>query len=361
MYQSHVGLISGGIYHSAFLSDEGQVYIVGCNELGQLGLEKEEIVLIPKQIPNIPQIKAISCGMHSTICIDIDGNLWGFGENIYGQLALGKHNLIMKPTQIKGLPPIIDVQCGVRHTLCICEDSNLWVFGSNGYYQLFLDRPSKNHKEISPVKTSFSNIINIAAGNACSFAQNSDGEIITCGLNNDGQLGLGIKTTKVKTPALVVNQPPNIVAICCTRTTALLLDEFGSVFCTGTYFSNFFTKLNGLPTIISIACGKSFKCIDEDGKLWIFGTHCFDGTESEFFTTPVLIDRFPFVTHISNGYGQSDFIKDENGLYSTGNNDKGQLGIGSRTMSLCPITKLGDELSHIVGYKIKSMAKSARK
>ena len=208
--QAHVGLICQGGTHSVFLSNEGNIYVSGRNLHGQLGMFEPEMH-VPKRIANIPQIRVISCGLYSTICIDMEGNLWGFGENNYGQLGLGEHDTrIMQPVKIRNLPPIQEVKCGMRHTLCISEDSSLWAFGSNGYSQLFVPRRPNVHKEIFPVKTEFSNIINIMAGTSCSFVQNMEGEILVCGDNGDGQLGLGKKS-----PILSYTNSQSTSKYCC--------------------------------------------------------------------------------------------------------------------------------------------------
>ena len=351
--QAHVGFICGGENHCAFLSNVGQVFVTGSNQCGQLGMEDESIK-IPKEVPNIPLIRAISCGAQSTICIDMDGNAWGFGGNTLGQLGLGDTEIIKLPTKIPNLPPIVQVECGIRHTLLRSEDSSLWSFGSNKFSQLFLDTVTVSQK--SPMKTSFSNIINITAGNACSYAQNIDGEILVCGYNACGQLGLG-SNAKALTAIPIIDQPQHIVAMSCTSDTTLLLDEDGSVFGAGVNFSYYFTKIQDLPKIISISCGANCcKFVDEEGNLWVLGVHNFDSIRGKREETPKLMDVFQNVEHISYVKGYFEFIKDQNGIFTCGRKiyDRSQLGS-------FPLKKLDDDLIHIVGNKLKSAAKSARK
>ena len=354
--QAHVGLICKGENHTVFLSNEGTAYIVGVAGQGLVLNSSEEEKYIPKRILYIPQIRAISCGLYSTICIDMEGNLWGFGENDYGQLGMGEKTEVTQPVKIPNLPPIKEVQCGIRHTLCISEDSSLWAFGSNGYSQLFVPKRPNVHKEIFPVKTEFSNIVSIMAGNACSFVQNMDGEILVCGYNGDGQLGLGIRSP-VSTPTPILNQPPNIVAISCASTIALLLDEFGVVYAAGSGFSSFFEKIEDLPKIISISGGRNCKCVDEEGNLWISGKNYFDNTVNLKFTKS---KHFSYVNHISCGTGHSDIIKDENGVFVCGVFTMGLPGIGNNKEQ-STIMKWDDEFYNIVGSKMRTTAKSARK
>ena len=78
-----------GSCQSLFLDSEGNVFSVGYNEHGELGLghniHKNEL----NKIPNIPPIKIISCVSSSSYLIDFEGNLWTFGYNGFGQLGQG--------------------------------------------------------------------------------------------------------------------------------------------------------------------------------------------------------------------------------------------------------------------------------
>ena len=67
----------------------GTVYSFGHNVYHRLGLGHSQNISVPTPIPNIPQIKTISCGGHFTVCIDMEGFMWTFGNNSYGQLGTG--------------------------------------------------------------------------------------------------------------------------------------------------------------------------------------------------------------------------------------------------------------------------------
>ena len=71
------------------MDSEGNVFSVGHNEYGQLGLGHTNNQNVLNQIPNIPPIRSISCVGHCSYLVDIDGNLWSFGYNGEGQLGHG--------------------------------------------------------------------------------------------------------------------------------------------------------------------------------------------------------------------------------------------------------------------------------
>ena len=76
-----------GNCHSLFLDSEGNVYSVGYNYFGSLGLGHNTKQNVLNKISNIPTIKMISCVSSSCYLVDFAGNVWTFGCNDYGQLG----------------------------------------------------------------------------------------------------------------------------------------------------------------------------------------------------------------------------------------------------------------------------------
>ena len=97
-----VHFVCGG-FHSLFLDSEGNVYSVGCNSNGQLGLGHKENQNQLNQIPNIPPIQFMSCGNSTSYLIDFEGNVWSFGYNGTGGLGHGDTNDRTVPTKIESL------------------------------------------------------------------------------------------------------------------------------------------------------------------------------------------------------------------------------------------------------------------
>ena len=76
-----------GYRQSLFLDCQGNVYSVGDNYFGQLGLGHNTHQNILNKIQNIPSIQIISCVRSSCYLIDFGGNFWSFGFNQFGQLG----------------------------------------------------------------------------------------------------------------------------------------------------------------------------------------------------------------------------------------------------------------------------------
>ena len=127
-----------GNHQSLFLDSEGNVYSVGDNGHGSLGLGHNLKQNVLNKIINIPPIKTISCANASCYLIDFEGNLWTLGYNSEGQLGHGdrKHKNIPKIVNtLKDIQQISYKSCGFH---CIAKNSQnqIFVTGSNGRGQL---------------------------------------------------------------------------------------------------------------------------------------------------------------------------------------------------------------------------------
>lgn len=364
-----------GFNFSVCVSNEGNVYTFGANDSGQLGREANQRDPIPRKVSALPVIREVSCGYAFTICLDEFENLWGFGSNNTEQLAVItlKH---FEPIQIPNISGVKSICCGSSHTLCIKNDSDssLWSFGDNLAGQLFLSQKSGPE----PQKTSFSNVINVAAGFSSSFCQLMNGEIYCCGENSHGQLGTG-NNKHQKLPILIPNLPPNIISMECGGYYTLLLDDNGNVYGTGyncygelglgvNESRNSFSRSSLLPAIKSIHCGYHHSiCIDEYGEVWIFGYNIYgqlgvgmnigNGSKS-----PQKLSDIKYIRSVSHGFGHHTILKQDGIVYVFGNNDNGQLGLSPETTTkLSKPVPMKEEFYDIVMDVFVSTAKSARK
>ena len=130
-----------GFQHKLFLDSDGNVFSVGYNHQGQLGLGHNTHQNVLNQIPNIPRIQKISCVGYSSYLIDIEGNVWSFGNNAYGELGHGDTTERNVPTKIKSLKDIQEISCGYWGTHFLAKDSKNKIFamGYNRYGQLGIE------------------------------------------------------------------------------------------------------------------------------------------------------------------------------------------------------------------------------
>ena len=127
-----------GYNHSLFLDSEGNVYSVGHNAYGSLGLGHNTNQNVLNKIPNLPPIKKISCVCASCYLIDFEGNLWSFGNNETGQLGHGYERNVKSPIVINTLKDIQQISHGSSgfHFLAKDAQNKIFVTGKNCHGQL---------------------------------------------------------------------------------------------------------------------------------------------------------------------------------------------------------------------------------
>ena len=126
------------IQHNLFLDSEGNVFSVGNNRYGELGLGHNTNQNVLNKIPNIPPIKIISIVGASCYLIDFEGNLWTFGNNGAGQLGHGDNANINSPKIVNTLKDIQQISYGSsgHHFFAKNSQNQIFVTGNNHYGQL---------------------------------------------------------------------------------------------------------------------------------------------------------------------------------------------------------------------------------
>ena len=127
-----------GPSQNLFLDSEGNVFSVGGNEFGQLGLGHNKNRNVLCKIQNIPPIKIISCVGASGYLIDFEGNLWSFGSSNHGQLGHDDKTNINAPKIINTLKDIQQISYGSIgfHFLAKNSQNQIFVAGNNAHGQL---------------------------------------------------------------------------------------------------------------------------------------------------------------------------------------------------------------------------------
>ena len=189
----NISKISTGHSHSLFQNNKGEIFSCGHNHWGQCGLGHCNYPQItPSLIPNAPSnIVQFICGSHHNLFLDSEGNVFSVGLNYYGSLGLGHISNQNKLNKIPNIPPIKIISCGFSSSYLIDFEGNLWTFGENGDGQLGLG--DKKHKNTPQQINTLIDIQQISYG--CSgphfIAKNSQNQIFATGNNDCGQLGTG--------------------------------------------------------------------------------------------------------------------------------------------------------------------------
>ena len=133
---SNIVKISSGGYHSLFQNNEG-IYACGFNSSGELGLGNTNPQITPTLIPNLPpNIVHFVCGYDFNLFLDSEGNVFSVGFNGHGQLGLGHDKNQNILNQILDIPPIQTISCVSSSSFLIDLEGNVWSFGNNIHGQL---------------------------------------------------------------------------------------------------------------------------------------------------------------------------------------------------------------------------------
>ncbi|MCI5604895.1 MAG: hypothetical protein MR413_04525, partial [Clostridia bacterium] len=228
-------MVSGGNAHAVALRDNGDVYVWGRNNEGQLGDGTTVSKMYPIKVnfPGGEAIKYVHAGMNVTYAVTEDGKVYAWGQNTNGLIGNGTTDsiahstpeLVQEMTSTGTLQPlsgIARIESGNTHTLALTNDGHVYAWGQNTYGQLgngdtsnsdqiFRDANTpagiyaaqKVYRGESASESSaeldswyIQDVIDIAAGNSFSAALKADGTVWTWGLNNNYQLGINDTVTR---------------------------------------------------------------------------------------------------------------------------------------------------------------------
>lgn len=180
-------------YHTIYITSDLRVWGVGYNGQGQLGLGSISHTYDIKEIPlpiNRKSVKEVVCGGYSSYILDKNGDVYVTGNNDFGQLALNGTNSVN--TFTKCLISNVDmVYAGGYEVFFKLKNGELWACGKNDYGQLGLG-PSLVREIISnPIKVSLSDVKSVSCGGDFTLFIMKDNTIKCCGYNGYGQLGDG--------------------------------------------------------------------------------------------------------------------------------------------------------------------------
>ena len=229
-----------------------------------------------------------------------NGTVYTWGYNGSGQLGLGDTNNRTEPTQTN-MKAVIDIAAGTDHTLVLKADGTVWATGLNNYGQLG-NGTTENTNTFQQVKLNengdyLENIVSIAAGYTASYAVTAEGEVYGWGRNDDGELGIGSKSSEINELYPVkMKKVSKIIQIAAGANHAIMLDADGNVWSTG---------------------------YNSSGQLGIGNT--------DIQVQPKQMTSISGVKEIAAGTNHSIMLAENGYVYSVGNDSNSQLGNGNST------------------------------
>ena len=195
------GAIQAGAAFMVGLKADKTVWAWGINNLGQLG--RGNVVTprtSPVQTPGLTDIEAIAVGANHVIALKTGGTLVGWGLNSSGQLGISNTSNRTSPVPIPSLSNVKAIAAGDNFSMALLGNGEVWTWGNNAFSQLAdgttstRTTPIKSHYATTPTP------VQIAAGNVFSIVRFDDGTVMASGA---GALGATVATSVNPVSALL--------------------------------------------------------------------------------------------------------------------------------------------------------------
>jgi alpha-tubulin suppressor-like RCC1 family protein len=294
---------------------------------------------------DFPQISAVACGSTFTLLTTVSGNVLGFGNNHAGQLGVGQADTEI-PTAIDiGRDFAVAVACGDDHSAILLKSGRVLTFGNNRYGKLGRNT-NQNVGGISPAAArhfqgftkstlpkadnidpdlgnspqptevaGIADAVAIACGGDHTAVLLRNGQVVTFGNNDSGQLGR--ETPPIKYSNIYGEKP-----------------KIGSF------------DVNPAPTMnivsgFQIACGRNHTVVVlADGRVASFGANkegqlgrvTPDDPDNNYDrrmaddVIPTVIPEFKTAVGVSCGWEHTAVVLQDGRVATFGNNERGQLG-----------------------------------
>ncbi|KAK5997813.1 Guanine nucleotide exchange factor SRM1 [Cladobotryum mycophilum] len=184
--------------------------------------------LTPILIPGLENIIQITCGINHALALDTKGRVWAWGcgqHNQLGRRLFGRHQ--------DGLTPRIVEVCrhGAKHiasgddySFAIDKNDTVYAWGTNNFGQAGDPKSAGTDAAILPYPMKIpglcgKGIVVLNGGSHHAAAVTADGECLTWGRIDGGQLGIDFTSEQLKDDALIRRDERGSPRICLRPTT----------------------------------------------------------------------------------------------------------------------------------------------
>lgn len=355
-------LIAAGPYHTCALAANGTVRCWGDNATGELGVGTSTQRLAPVQVAGLGGgNQAVSAKSGSYTCaVTRTGAAKCWGNNSHGQLGDGTTVQRRAPVTVSGLGSgVRAIAAANLHTCALTTAGAVLCWGDNTYGQL---GDGATARRLTPVAVAGlgSGVRAISAGGDHTCAVTTAGAVFCWGANNVGQLGDGTIVNR-NMPVVVSGEASGVQAITLGYYHSCALSTAGAVSCwgydavgslgDGTTGDDNHYRLTPVPVVglgsgvREIAAGYEHTCAATTAgalSCWGWNVHgqLGDNTTTTQLSPVPVAGLSSGVQAMAGGVFHTCALVTGNAVYCWGSNTVGQLGNGTNTDSLTPVSVL---------------------
>mmetsp|Transcript_14285 Transcript_14285/g.39698 ORF Transcript_14285/g.39698 Transcript_14285/m.39698 type:complete len:660 (+) Transcript_14285:305-2284(+) len=138
--QKCVTQISACGFHTAVVTDQGELFTWGEGKFGRLGHYSERNCHAPQLVEALlgKKPRQVSCGGFHTAVVTEDGRLYTFGGGEHGQLGHNDRVNKLKPTLVQALEGIFvsQITCGWSHSVALTAKGKVYTWGNGDHGKL---------------------------------------------------------------------------------------------------------------------------------------------------------------------------------------------------------------------------------
>jgi alpha-tubulin suppressor-like RCC1 family protein len=325
----------------------------GTNEKGNLGIgqpsSQTPYSAAPSGVSNLGTgVQAVSTGSYSShACALVGGGVRCWGHNVYGQLGDGSLTDRDAPVGVLGLNSgVSGIATGLYHS-CALLAGQVQCWGDNSFGELGVS--TTDSFSTTPVIAAVNgNVQAIALGgyHSCALV---GGRVYCWGNNDSGQLGDG-STSNSQTPVEISGAGTDVQAIAAGSSHTCAVSN-GSLLCWGSNgngqlgdgtttnrFAPF--QIPSLSGVQAVSCGGYHTCAVVNGGARCWGWNkgqLGDNTTTDRWSPVDVSTLTSGVKAITAGYSHTCALTAA-GAKCWGDNSVGQLGNGTTTSSLTPVS-----------------------
>jgi alpha-tubulin suppressor-like RCC1 family protein len=358
-----VAAITVGFDYACALTTAGEAECWGDNQVGQLGNGSTQSSLVPVAVAELPApASAIAAGSDHTCALTTDGAVRCWGNNSVQQLGDLYVSSDRIPAWVSGLaiPPVAaelsPLAAGGNHTCAVAPGGGAQCWGSNDDGELGNATTEASNVPVSVVGLA-GGVAALAAGSHHTCALTTVGGVLCWGMGVNGQLGDGTSAERL-VPTAVVGLESGVAAITAGSDHTCALTLAGRVLCWGSnangYLGDGTTEPRSTPVpvvgleggALAIAAGDRHTCARmRDGSVRCWGWNIYgqlgDGTTSPSSVPVPVTGLADAAVAIAAGSVHTCAVLASGSVQCWGWNSSGQLGDGTTTASLVPVSAAG--------------------